>query len=97
VPTNDSATRLVALIAVIVLTPLAVICGAIAGLFLLNEFVNGLVPSRWLSDNGADWLFGTGAQGSARNYLGFMVSAVPASLCWTGARWGLDRIRGPKP
>ena len=62
-------------------------------MFMLNEFVNGLIPTRWFSDNGADWLFGTGTQGSARNYLGFMLSAVPASLFWAGVRWGVGRFR----
>jgi hypothetical protein len=35
----------------------------------------------------------TGSQGSARNYFGFMLSAIPASLCGAGAKWGLDQVK----
>ena len=78
---------------IVVCAPLAFVFGALAALFLLNEFVNGLVPARWFSTNGADWLFGTGNQGSARNYIGFMLTAVPASLFWSAVQWGLSRRR----
>jgi len=62
-------------------------------LFVASEIFNGLIPTRWFSTSGVDWIFGTGAQGNARNYFRFMLSAIPASLCGAGAKWGLGQIK----
>jgi hypothetical protein len=79
--------------ALVVCAPLCLLFGLAAALFAASEIFNGLIPTRWFSTSGADWIFGTGSQGSARNYFGFMLSAVPASLCAAGAKWGLGQLK----
>jgi len=79
--------------AVVVCAPLCLLFGLAAGVFVASEIFNGLIPTRWFSTSGVDWIFGTGSQGSARNYFGFMLSAIPASLCAAGAKWGLGQVK----
>ena len=79
--------------AVVVCAPLCLLFGLAAALFAASEVFNGFIPTRWFSTSGVDWIFGTGTQGSARNYFGFMLSAIPASLCAAGAKWGLDQVK----
>jgi len=79
--------------AVVVCAPLCLLFGLAAGVFVASEIFNGLIPTRWFSTSAVDWIFGTGSQGSARNYFGFMLSAIAASLCGAGAKWGLDQVK----
>ena len=76
-----------------VLAPLAVVLGGAAALFMLDQFVSGWIPSRWFSDSPLDWAFGAGTEGSASNYVGFMVCGVPAYAAYTGAQWGMRKLR----
>jgi hypothetical protein len=57
---------------------------------LLDQFISGWMPSSWFSSDSADWIFGTGVEGSANNYLVFMVSALVASACSAGIRWAFS-------
>lgn len=57
---------------------------------LLDQFVSGWVPSSWFSSDPVDWIVGTGVEGSANNYLVFMVSALVASACGAGIRWAFS-------
>ena len=96
--TNEKlGLKIVGALAIIVLGPLALLFALIAGVFIASEIFNGIVPTRWFSTSGIDWIFGTGSQGSARNYFGFMLSAIPASLCGAGAKWGLDQVKKLHP
>ena len=79
--------------AVVACAPLCLLFGLAAALFAASEIFNGFIPTRWFSTSVVDWIFGTGSQGSARNYFGFMLSAIPASLCGAGAKWGLDQVK----
>ena len=90
------AMQFVGLLTIVVLVPICVVCSAVAGIFVLEEFVNGLIPTRWFSTSIEDWLFGTGAKGSARNYFGFILSSVPASLSAAGVKWGYGQVKRPK-
>jgi len=83
-------------VAIVLCGPTAVFCSAIAGIFLLSEIVNGLIPTRWFSDNATDWLFGTGTEGSARGYFGFILSTIVSSPFWAGANWGISTLRRPR-
>ena len=85
--------KAIGLVAVVVLGPLAVVLGAAAALFFLNQFFSGMIPSRWCSSSPPDWAFGTGTAGSASNYLGFMVCGVPAWAAFVGVQWGLEKLR----
>ena len=60
---------------------------------LLDQFISGWVPSSWFSSDPVDWIFGTGVEGSANNYLVFMVSALVASACGAGIRWAFSCTR----
>jgi hypothetical protein len=57
---------------------------------LADQFVSGWMPSSWFSSEPVDWIFGTGVEGSANNYLVFMVSALVASVCVAAIRWAFD-------
>jgi hypothetical protein len=57
---------------------------------LTDQFVSGWMPSSWFSSEPVDWIFGTGVEGSANNYLVFMVSALVASGCAAAIRWAFD-------
>jgi uncharacterized membrane protein len=87
------ATRLAAMLVLVVCTPLGAVGALAAVMFGLRQFVSGWIPSRWLSDNPADWVFGLGVEGDAGNYLGFMVSALVAALCWQAVQWAVTRFR----
>jgi hypothetical protein len=41
----------------------------------------------------SDWVFGAGTVGSARNYVGFMVTAVVATGCVRGVEWAVGVLR----
>jgi uncharacterized membrane protein len=79
--------------AVVVCAPLCLLFALVAALFAASEIFNGFIPTRWFSTSAVDWISGTGSQGSARNYFGFMLSAIPASLCGAAAKWGLDQVK----
>jgi len=87
------ATRLVAVAVLVLCAPLGVAAALAAVMFGLRQFVSGWIPSRWLSDNPADWVFGLGVEGDAGNYLGFMVSAVVAAACWQAVQWAAVQFR----
>ena len=87
-------SRVVGLVAVIVLAPLTVILGLAAGLFLVQQFLSGWLPSQWFSSSPLDWAYGMGVEGSASNYFGFMLTGVPAYCAFNGILWGLRRLRG---
>jgi hypothetical protein len=72
----------------IVLGPVMVVAGLVAAVALISMFVAGWIPSEWLSSNGADWVFGTGVEGSGAYFFRFMVGAMVAGGCWTAIRWG---------
>lgn len=84
--------RITGLIVIAACGPFALGLSGLASIFLINEIVNGLIPTRWFSTNVADWLFGAGTQGSARNYFGFILSALAASPFWAGVNWGRAKI-----
>jgi hypothetical protein len=82
--------------ALVVCAPLFLLFGLAAALFAASEIFNGFIPTRWFSTSVVDWIFGTGSQGSARNYFGFMLSAIPACVCGAGAKWGLGQVKAAK-
>lgn len=84
----------VALLVLIVMVPLGALSGLVAAVFLLDQVLSGWIPSRWFSSSAADWVFGAGTAGSARDYLGFMVTGVFATGCFKGAEWALRVLRG---
>ncbi|MFM8793783.1 MAG: hypothetical protein ACKOFF_02650 [Acidimicrobiales bacterium] len=86
-------SRLLASVVMVVCAPLGVAAALSAVMFGLRQFVSGWIPSRWLSDNPADWVFGLGVEGDAGNYLGFMVSAVVATVCWSMVQWAVAQFR----
>ena len=85
-------SRFLGLAVLIVAAPLALLCGLIAAYFLAQEVISGWIPSRWVSDSGWDWIFGTGTQGGARNYFGFMLSALPAGMFGKATAWGYTKF-----
>ena len=90
---KTAGMKLTALLAIIGLAPLSLALGCVAAVFLIQQVVNGWIPSRWFSDSGADWLFGDGTKGGATNYFGFMLSAMPSYLCGLGVKWGYETLR----
>ena len=90
---NSFSSKLLAVVTLIVCAPLALIFGCAAAVFLFQQFLNGLIPSRWFSSSGADWIYGGGTEGSAKNYFGFMISAVPAALFGHATKWGYETMR----
>jgi hypothetical protein len=91
--TTSTSRRILGIVVAVLLTPPTVIFGAIAALFLARQFVSGWIPSQWFSDSPLDWAFGGGVEGSANNYLGFMLSGLPAMLCGSGVLWGYDLFK----
>ena len=89
---NSLGTRMVGLTAMIVSIPLVILCGLVAARYLLQEFLNGWIPSRWLSNSSVDWIFGSGTQGSASNYFGFMLAAIPTGIAGKAALWGYAQL-----
>jgi ABC-type phosphate transport system permease subunit len=94
--TTSTSKRILGLVVAILLAPPTVIFGAIAAFYLARQFVSGWIPSRWFSDSPLDWVFGMGVEGSATNYVGFMLAGVPAIMCGSGVLWGYDAFRGKK-
>ena len=89
------APKALGLLAVVVLGPVGSALAVMAAFFLARQFVSGWIPGDWWSDSFADWVIGFGQKGSASSYFGFMVTAVPAAMCMSGARWGLDVLKRP--
>ena len=87
--------RIVGLVVLIVAAPIAVLLGLAAARYLIQQFLNGWIPSRWLSNSSADWIFGDGTEGAASNYFGFMFCAVPAGLAGKAALWGYAKLTSP--
>jgi hypothetical protein len=88
-------TKIVGLIVLIVTAPIAVLFGLAAARYLMQQFLNGWIPSRWLSNSSADWIFGDGTEGAASNYFGFMFCAVPSGLAGKAALWGYAKLTSP--
>ena len=87
-------TRTVAaLAAVVVCAPFGLGFGVLAAVFAIDQFVAGWLPSRWFSSSASDWVFGMGTEGSARNYVGLMVTGVGAYACFAAVGWGLATLR----
>lgn len=72
----------------VVLGPPMVVSGAIALVALIDTFLAGWIPTRWFSQNGADWLVSYGLEGGASNYITFMVCAMVSYFCYAGIVWG---------
>ena len=85
--------KFVALCAIVVLAPLCIAFGCVAAVFAIQQLINGWIPSNWFSNSSLDWIFSDGTEGGATNYFGFMLSAVPASMCGLGVRWGYRTVR----
>jgi len=94
--TISTSKKILGLVVAVLLTPPTVALGAIAALFLARQFVSGWIPSRWFSDSPLDWAYGMGVEGSATNYFGFMLTALPAYFFGKGVMWGYERWRGEK-
>ncbi len=90
---NTISSKLLAAVTLVICAPLALIFGLVAALFLLKQFVSGLNPLNWFSSSGADWLFGGGSDGSASNYFGFMLSAIPAALFGHATKWSYGTLQ----
>lgn len=86
-------SRILGVLVLIVAAPLTLLFGLVAAYFLAQEFLNGWIPSRWFSDSGWDWAFGSGRQGGARNYFGFMLSGIPAGLFGKATAWGYAKSK----
>lgn len=82
-----------AVVVIAVLAPLGLASGLVAAVCLADQFLSGWIPSRWFSRSATDWVFGSGTEGSARNYLGFMVGAVVAAGCLKGMEWAMGVLR----
>lgn len=92
-PTRSTARTIVAVLVIVLLAPLGLAGGLMAALFLADQFLSGWIPGRWFSSSAADWVFGAGTAGSARNYLGFMVTGVLAACCLKGVEWAMGVLR----
>lgn len=86
-------SKVVGLVAVVICAPLALGFGVLAAVFAIDQFVAGWLPSRWFSSSASDWVFGMGTEGSARNFVGLMVTGVGAYACFAGVGWGLAQLR----
>lgn len=85
--------KVVGLVVVVVCAPVGLGLGLLAAMFAIDQFIGGWVPTRWFSSSPADWMFGMGTEGSARNYVGLMVTGVGAYACFAAVGWGLAEIR----
>ena len=90
---RSTGSKVVGFLVIVVCGPVGLVASLSAVMFGLRQFVSGWIPSRWLSDNPADWVFGLGIEGDAGNYAGFMVSAVVLAACWSAVQWGAARLR----
>ena len=64
------------------------VAGALAVLAMLNFFISGWLPQNWISDNAADWMWGTGSVGDASSYFKIMVFGGIACATGLAIRWG---------
>jgi hypothetical protein len=94
---NLYLNRIMGFLAIVAFAPLVLVFGVAAASFLLQEFVNGWIPSNWFSSSGLDWLFAGGTDGGASNYFGFMLTGVPAGLSGGAVLWGVERLRSRPP
>ena len=86
---NEQKTHFMrGLVVLLVLGAPCVIASAMAALAFLNFFVSGWLPQNWFSDNGADWVFGTGSVGDASSYFKIMVFGGIAYATGFAIRWG---------
>ncbi len=76
------------LLVLLVLGVPCAVAGVLAALAFLNFFVSGWLPQNWFSDNGADWVFGTGSVGDASSYFKIMVFGGIACATGLAIRWG---------
>ena len=89
---TSSTSRPLGFLVIIVFAPLAVVFGVIAASHLLQQFINGWIPSRWISPSIFDWMLGDGTQGAASNYIGFMLTGVPAAVFGKAVLWGYNKL-----
>lgn len=92
--TSSVGSRVVGLFAVLLFSPISVVCGVFTAYFAARQFISGWIPSQWFSDSALDWVFAFGTEGGAANYLGFMLSAVPTFLAGQAVVWGMKRLTG---
>lgn len=85
--------KLLALVVLVVLVPVGVAAGLMALAFLIDQVLSGWIPGRWISTSASDWVFGAGTVGSARDYVGFMVTALVATGCFKGVEWAVGVLR----
>ena len=64
------------------------VAGALAVLAMLNFLISGWLPQNWISDNAADWMWGTGSVGDASSYFKIMVFGGIACATGLAIRWG---------
>ena len=64
------------------------VAGVMAALAFLNFFISGSLPQNWISDNAADWIWGTGSVGDASSYFKIMVFGGIAYATGFAIRWG---------
>ena len=76
------------LLVLLVLGVPCAVAGALAVLAMLNFFISGWLPQNWISDNAADWIWGTGVKGDASNYFKIMVYGGIACATGLTIRWG---------
>lgn len=86
--TPDPAFFVRGVLLAVVLGPIMVVAGLVAAGSLLSMVIGAWIPGQWFSGNAADWLFGSGAEGSAGSFFLFMVSGMIAGGCWAAIRWG---------
>jgi len=87
------ARTIPAVLVIVLLAPLGLASGLVAALFLADQFLSGWIPGRWFSSSAADWVFGAGTAGSARNYVGFMAAGVVAASCLKAVEWAMGVLR----
>ena len=76
------------LLVLLVLGVPCAVAGALAVLAMLNFFISGWLPQNLISDNAADWIWGTGVKGDASNYFKIMVYGGIACATGLTIRWG---------
>ena len=86
---NEQKTHLIrGLVVLLVLGAPCLIASALAALAFLNFIVSGWLPQNWVSDNAADWVWGTGSVGDASSYFKIMVFGGIAYATGFAIRWG---------
>lgn len=92
-PPRSTARTILAVLVIVLLAPLGLIAALVAALLLADQLLSGWLPGRWFSSSAADWVFGAGTAGSARNYVGFMAAGVLAAACMNGVKRALGVLR----